>query len=817
MEKHSLSKISLFKDVARNGFHTSIVTTYSVDAAFYDGALHQRLRTHGCENNILMADANMLQRAIQETPESFSRAGSAYAVMPITVRGCFHPKICLRLGLDGGRLIVGSANATVAGWGRNREIAGAFEWSRRDESEDAAASRLLIRKGYDYLAHWLDRSRSRAISRKLDMIERDAAWLFEHEANADPLTLTDGTRIDILFERSDDGPGLLARFLDLLGDEPVRRLTVMSPYWDASFDALAALHGACQPDETVIALSARNPELAISALPPMPGLRLAGVFDGADAGRFIHAKLFIVETDVADHVLFGSANCSGAALGLPGVRTAVNAECSIYRRLPPGTALDALGLDLSSSIDADQVRAPLESPATPLGPQALAPGLIEASEKTIRWRPAARIEAPDDAKLVLDGETYGFVGKSGEFHILTLPERPTFPIIARILLSDGRLTSAVLVNDEARLARAAPGMGDRRLRAAFERLDLEEGDLLELASLAAIIFSGTPERAQARLRRHASRSGDTSEAADDEPEAGQDYESPAAFRAAMLSRVPARGESGRLNFDDPDAVNLLRIILRGIGESAAPDHEQPLIDQEPIGDDTDNANGDSEPPEASPRPPKLFTTEQADKRSIDLLRAMDCFDAYIGRLAKDEKPPPRRLTAETCFMLRLMVHACRKPLEVADGEQRSQAFALDLVPTGDDRERAFVVRAGQMLQRLWVGSKTVPALLSRITIGGHQQELPFDCFALIAITRWALARSILAMGDARLATLRSIVQRNAIAIWRATLTWPPLDQEAELAFVARLDETIGVEASETQELLVHYRQLAAQFAPPQIS
>ena len=61
-----MNRISLFKDLARTGFHTSITTTYSVDAAFYDGSLHHRLRSYGCDNNILMADANMLQRAIAQ-------------------------------------------------------------------------------------------------------------------------------------------------------------------------------------------------------------------------------------------------------------------------------------------------------------------------------------------------------------------------------------------------------------------------------------------------------------------------------------------------------------------------------------------------------------------------------------------------------------------------------------------------------------------------------------------------------------------------------------------------------------------------------
>src|SRR3546814_8610976 len=46
---------------------------------------------------------SMLQRAIAQTPESFARAGSAYALLPISVPGAFHPKVSIRLGSDAGR------------------------------------------------------------------------------------------------------------------------------------------------------------------------------------------------------------------------------------------------------------------------------------------------------------------------------------------------------------------------------------------------------------------------------------------------------------------------------------------------------------------------------------------------------------------------------------------------------------------------------------------------------------------------------------------------------------------------------------------
>src|ERR1039457_6293506 len=136
-------KTGLHNDLAGGGWHSSLMTTYSVDPAFYDSFIERRLRRSGCENNILLADAAMLSSALQATPAAFRSAGRRYAMVPVTVLGSFHPKIHLRLGRDGARLIVGSANATAAGWCRNLEVLADLDWGQRDKDQ---ARGPLIRK-----------------------------------------------------------------------------------------------------------------------------------------------------------------------------------------------------------------------------------------------------------------------------------------------------------------------------------------------------------------------------------------------------------------------------------------------------------------------------------------------------------------------------------------------------------------------------------------------------------------------------------------------------------------------------------------------
>jgi hypothetical protein len=798
-----LNSISLFKDLARTGFHTSIVTTYSVDAAFYDGSVFQRLRTYGCENTILLADKRMLDRAIDETPESFARGGVGYAVVPIAIHDCFHPKLHIRLGTDGGSLIVGSANATAAGWGGNRELVTSFEWWRRREEPDNAAVQALIRKAFDFVLPWIEQADQTSLWHKLELIERDASWLFEASANDGPLVLADGTSVDLFLEGPGNQISIFRRIVDAVGSAAVRRLIVVSPYWDSDLEALTELQAKLAPTETVIALNARKPQFSVSSLPSVDAVRFAKVFDGAGSDRFIHAKAIIIEAEDADHLILGSANCSTNALGLF-EELGSNAEASMYRRLPAGSAIAALGVDLSQSFDPSDILPAPKEKKPPAGPPLPWPGSIEAAGKSIRWRPAAELEEhAEGAELRLSNQSYPFVRMRDGLRLLELPELPHYPIIARIVLADGRITSAVLVNDEVRLGQAAPGMGNRQLRAALERIELGENDLLDLAALAALIFS-TPQQARPVSQR--SDGGGRHSNGKEPPSEGQDYESPGAFRDAMEAASPSKGDDSRLNISGPDEVSLFRIVMRGMSDAAEP-HDNLIGETEPN-------EGDDDPPpaplnEGPTLPRRVFTEAQAEKRRLDVFKAMKAFETQLSALAASDLPPPRSLTAGTCFILRLMVEASRRAMLCEKGDKQSEVYALPLAPNAVERDDTFVIRAGRILSRLWVGSRSSPPLMSRLQIGRHFDNLPYDLFAVVVMSRWAAARCVTSMAGSRYRDLAAKVGQTTMQIWRATASWPPVESSAELEFVRRLDGALGIAPDETENLITNYRALSA--------
>ena len=133
-------RIKLIDELRQSGWRSSIMTTYSVDPQFYDRVVASRFRAYGCENNILIADAAMLDQALDADPAGFQGAGRRYVVAPARVAGCFHPKVSLRLAPDKARLLIGSANVTAAGWGHNQEITTALTWSRRTAADAPAAA-----------------------------------------------------------------------------------------------------------------------------------------------------------------------------------------------------------------------------------------------------------------------------------------------------------------------------------------------------------------------------------------------------------------------------------------------------------------------------------------------------------------------------------------------------------------------------------------------------------------------------------------------------------------------------------------------------
>lgn len=387
----------LFDRFADNGFHSSIVTTFSVDFDAYESVALSRMRGAGCRNNFLVGDGRLLNQAVtsQAPPRHAGKLYTLNAVLP--GRGVFHPKLFLQFGRKTGRMIVGSANLTSAGLAGNLELVDSITFDGVGEGE-----RQLVRQAWDYAAGFLEEDRPGTAHQIAWLLDR-TPWLTGAGLETGAVTLQDGSQAAFLTESSQRGIG--ERFASMI-DAPVRRLIVVSPYWDRELAALSDLSGRIGPHQIDILVDRTTNEFPADAVSD-GRIRL---YDGEVflGGRFLHAKAIIAQTEEADHVLLGSANCTRAALGAAGF-PGMNAEACLYRRLPPDGVIEALRLNevfreerLLSSADLPRQQPSAELPLADM--ERAYGGAFDIQGDRLRWYPPDENSANECQIALLDGD-----------------------------------------------------------------------------------------------------------------------------------------------------------------------------------------------------------------------------------------------------------------------------------------------------------------------------------------------------------------------------------------------------------------------------
>jgi hypothetical protein len=391
--------IKLYDRFNARGYHTSLITSFGVDFDAFESIVLPRLRGAGCFNTAVLADRGMLAYALEDAAALPAYAGRHYTVTGIGAAGVFHPKVFLQLGRAGGRLVVTSANMTAPGLAGNLEVAGELEAASGQAEKCgllAAAWRFLQR---------LVPPDDAGLAYQLDWMLRRSAWLADTEPVSAPVVLDDGGAAAWL--ASDQARGIAAQFAALVEERPVKRLTVISPYWDADLAALKFLIEELRPAETVLLIDVKNglfPRDAVRDLPDQMSIYDVGRLKVGD-GRFAHAKTLIAETATADHVLYGSANCTVAALGnraAPGI----NVEACLYRRLAADTVLAQLKVTAMLAENASVAFTELPEWKIeydlPLADAVRrSPGRFECRFDTLSWRRPAFV--PDGSAIELLG------------------------------------------------------------------------------------------------------------------------------------------------------------------------------------------------------------------------------------------------------------------------------------------------------------------------------------------------------------------------------------------------------------------------------
>jgi hypothetical protein len=765
--------MKLYEHFGKGGFHTCLVTTFGIDFDAYEHIILARARGAGCHNNLLLTDGRMMSLALDGNSSLPRHAGKLYTVTGVSPRGVFHPKIALQLGKSSGRLIVSSANVTAAGLAGNLEIAGVIECTAEESGE-----RQLIEAAFRYLRRFLDENEP-GIRQQVEWMLARTPWLMEGERDTGPVTLQDGSRA--AFFASGGSQGIASQFLAAIGEERPERIIVVSPYWDQDLAALHHLVDITTASDAVILIDEGRHIFPAAALDPKRGISLR-TFSWPDAKRFIHAKLIIVQTAQADHVLYGSANCTVAALGSANFKGA-NEEACLYRALPPNAAVENLGIagyldsaPLDPSTMPDQ---PLDDPLPLHDLELRYPGRFTCLFDTLTWMPpASGADASQLEFLSVDGEVISInlqalpSAAAGERRYRMSRAEGARPSFARVRYASGGLSAPgiILVQDELRAA--VRDARTRRVDAAIEKLDgetdvglwlLETINDLEAAELA--LRQGTPVKRQTAA-----------------PPAGRPEKAPTYTTLNYESFVAGRHlrADTTLSRDSFSGSNLsyirsfLNRILALEGLPANTDEEagaDVLAKAFDLGDEVADASkaleggADFAPAPHIPQPPAADPAleRETQLRLAQLRRANR--DQLIGAVASLQQKISAKAQLSAIDLLRLRAMLMVILAAGWDGTSR-QTSSLQVLRSSGDADGAWPRLLGKCLFA-YFGGNAPP--IRRLVIEDYYDQIPDDVLECWAGCLWAIqALSEIGAGHAEYRPLMATFHKLGASIYGHT-------------------------------------------------
>lgn len=295
-----------------------IVLTHNIDFVFIQSVVIPALRRCGHPALTVFADAQCANESYQHQHLVLNSLGRRFRVVPVAMLPGyrFHPKAILLSGQKKATLLIGSGNLTFGGWRENAEI-----WCRFDTDVDGTAPFSAF-KGY------LDSVL--ALTPLQDTLRAEVDECFEGQSRS--------WAIDMLPpDRLVGRPSVKEALIDQMRAVTPQNVTsalICSPYFDDAGNALQSIATSFGVRPKVAVQRCRSGLKAEAAAQLGPAIELSTVnfhhLDHESNSReaFIHAKWygFVHENTVT--VFLGSANCSNAALIVPG--NAGNAELMTY-------------------------------------------------------------------------------------------------------------------------------------------------------------------------------------------------------------------------------------------------------------------------------------------------------------------------------------------------------------------------------------------------------------------------------------------------------------------------------------------------------
>jgi len=341
----------LIKEIPSGKFHSALMTSFSINLYYWEIQLLRSLSAKDINFVSALVDSDCLSDQLLKFSKAFSgRRPLDFSLHGYKMKGAFHPKIQFYAGRKSVLVLVGSGNLAVMGHGRNLEV-----WSPVMVESAENPAYPFIRNVWSYL-----KSLYQGLGEEAENI------IYSIEENCDLLRNDDDEpaaehfigEYSIRFF-TNQSISLYEQCREWIGNDTIKTITVMSPFYDSKAELIKALYKQYKPQEIRLII-----EEGFGSL-PKPGnipdyVKLYKWDKIAKASErryqdYFHSKCFFFEGESNHYMLCGSANASVAAFGLPGVMP-TNHEASVGFKSPTTDYFKMTGFVLTDPISTSDIK-----------------------------------------------------------------------------------------------------------------------------------------------------------------------------------------------------------------------------------------------------------------------------------------------------------------------------------------------------------------------------------------------------------------------------------------------------------------------------
>lgn len=446
------------------------------------------LRASNIRNINVLVDGNVLDSELDTSLDAAFQTHKTYSLNKIYVKGAFHPKIVMLVGITEGLLIIGSGNITNAGLNTNDEIWGAFHLDSLD-----GRNAPLFASVWKYLEGFLEQL-SGFNALKIGWLRDHSPWITKLNPPSQITFVNISSGVGAAFLANWKTSSIYEQMLSVVGRRRIDSLTIISPFYDIKGQVLEQFlrdfnvkRLICITDVEFGKLPSKLEEGILKKVEFYDWKDCVKKFDT----RFhrLHAKAIHFDLgSLGEYFMLGSPNATVSALGAVGMRAANSEAAIILQRKSQNTFLQDLGIVVSSKsmlkpVEISEPRKSSVSAAPHLGYEYRIQNAELSSQRLTIYLRAA---SDEEFEVVLLGrrnkELQGLVRRA-ENGVIQLAIREPMEICAVYLrLAKKRVSNLQLVHDVGRLSRTNPSSAFSELSELIESIanDPENNQYIEL-------------------------------------------------------------------------------------------------------------------------------------------------------------------------------------------------------------------------------------------------------------------------------------------------------------------------------------------------